>query len=219
MYIVYSHGRTGSTLLAELLGCYYLTKYKPELAFPGKFRRDQFVLWDSSDIVTPELETYPVIHTHYFKRNTERFIPLMDKRKIFYSVRRSIVETVASSYIADQSDYWQHYTNFRDERRPGQKISHQLTVPHGYVISIVNGLNQMINNYKQGKANGWDAHLMVYEDWIHNFQSIPVENFYYHQELNSLLSKKIPVDKKKLVDYNDLEKKIMRIHGSLELEV
>ena len=219
MYIVYSNGRTGSTLLAELLGCYYVTKYEPESAFPGRFQKTKFVLWDTPEIDLPELEAYPVIHTHYFKSNAQRFIPLVDKRKIFYSVRRSIVETVASSWIADQSGYWQHYTNYRDDRSPGQMIDNQLTVPHGYVISIVNGLHQMIKHYKQGKDNGWDAHLMVYENWVHDFQSIPVENFYYHQELNTLLPKKIPVNKKQLVDYSDLKNKIMLVNGSLELEV
>ena len=220
MYIVYSHGRVGSTLLAELIGCHWISKNKPKEAFPGKYAKDKYVLWDPGDTGLEELSKYPVIHTHFFGQCRERYGYLPNERMIIYCARRSLTETVASSWIAETSGYWQHYTHFKDSREPGQHIDSQLKVPHGYVKSIVQSAHGIVRRYNQGKEQGWNAHLVVYEDWIHNFQALPIDNFQYNQELNLILSKKMPVDKKKLIDYNDLNKKIKLINnGQLELEL
>ena len=232
-YIVFSHGRCGSTLLADLIAAKLYsnegnTRYVKDKRNPNKvakfsaevvakrFDKKKYVF--SDDDVTPaaELKKYKVIHTHQLDH---RYKELQKTSTIFFCTRRDLVETISSLMIAQHSGTWNHFLHLKNHSHNhwNDVPTEKLVIPEDQVKRIVNGAYGLIESYKNCKRQNTNTHLLFYEDWIHNFENLPFKTF-YNRDLNLKMSRKIPVNKKQWVDYPKLTQQVKEANnGSRQL--
>ena len=234
-YIVFSYGRCGSTLLADLIGATLYSKeknirYTKDTRLPNKiskfpaedvvkrFAKHNYVF--SDDDVTPgvELKKYPVIHTHMLDH---RYEELMKTSTIFFCTRRDLVETISSLMIAQHSGVYNNFLHLENHSREhwNNTPTEKLIFSDDQIRSITNGAYGIIDQYKKCKQQNANTHLLFYEDWIHNLENLPFK-VEYNQDLNSKMSRKVPVDKKQWVDYDKLTQQVLEFNnGSTQLKI
>jgi len=234
-YIIFSQGRCGSTLLADLIGATLyskernirytkdprlpnkITKYTSE-AVTQRFDKRKFVF--SDDDVSPgvELKKYKVIHTHWLDH---RYKELMKTSTIFFCTRRDLVETISSLMIARHSGVYNYFKHLKENSadRWSNIPTEKLVLPDDQVKTYVADAYDLTERYKNCKQKNANAHLLFYEDWIHNFENLPFK-IEYNLDLNRKLSQKVPVDKKQWVDYDKLTQQVLEFNnGSTQMKM
>ena len=234
-YIIFSYGRCGSTLLADLIAATLYSKEKnirytkdkrlankigkfPADVVVNRFAKHEYVF--SDDDVSPgtELKKYKVIHTHMLDR---RYEELMKTSTIFFCTRRDLVETISSQMIAHHSGVYNHFLHLENHSHEqwSDIPTEKLVLQDDQVKRHVVGAYGLIERYKNCKQQNANAHLLFYEDWIRNFENLPF-NVEYNQDLNRKMSRKVPVDKKQWVDYDKLTQQVQEINnGSTQLKM
>lgn len=235
-YIIFSYGRCGSTLLADLIGATLYSKERnirytkdkrrankidkfPADVVVERFAKHEYVF--SDDNVSPgvELQKYKVIHTHQLDH---RYVELTKTSTIFFCTRRDLVETISSQMIAHHSGVYNHFLHLKNhshEHWSNNIPTEKLVLPDDQVNRHVKGAYGLIERYKKCKQQNANAHLLFYEDWIRNFENLPFK-VEYNQDLNHKMSRKVPVDKKEWVDYDRLTQQILKFNnGSTQLKI
>ena len=216
-YIIFSHGRCGSTLLAELIGAVLYTKDEKHTTVKD-FNKPNYVFFDTDFAPATSMEKHKVIHTHILDH---RYDELKKTSTMFFCGRKNLVEAISSLMIAQHVGIYNHFSHSKDHSRLrwSNTPTEKLVISDDQVRNFIKGeyvLIELFNNCKQQNPN---THLLFYEDWIYNFENLPIK-VEYSQDLNYKLSKKIPVDKKEWVDYQQLTQQILKFNnGSTQLKI
>ena len=218
-YLIFSYGRCGTTLLADLIGAHLYYKEFPR-SNSDHFQKQDFAIFDKQNS-KEKLEQARVIHTHILD---DRFDEMKKTRTMIYCVRRDILETIASLRIAEQSQTYNYYTipeaGGGIDKWQRKVPENPLKLTDTRVEKLIDSYYDLINEYRVNLKQNPNSHLLFFGDWITNFQNIPVENFSYNLDCNHKFSKKIPIVKEDWVDYDHLANQIRRFNnGSLELKL
>lgn len=225
-YIIYSFGRCGSTLLAQLISA---TIYTQEKTKPKNldFKTDDYLYHDDKNVNTELLQNQKIIHTHVLDQRYTRLIKDQNNTIIFCT-RRDIVETIASLLIAERVQQYNYLPgrkfkgkNMNNRKawlnEPGQKLVAEDKIIESLISSYYNFIN---NRYPKCRKQNGNVQLLYYEDWIYDFSKLSFLNIQYNLELNSQLTKKIPIDKRNWVDYDLLTNQVKYFNkGSTQIEI
>lgn len=221
IHIIYSHGRCGSTLFAQLLAaCVYTQENtNPNLK---DFNSVKYIHHDMNSNVEL-LRNQRVIHTHQMD---SRYSELSKNNIMYFLTRRNIVETLSSLMIAQHTNGYNYVPGEKDSKMNKRAFwskpptSQKLSFSDSRVQTLVESFNFFISkDYRECRRRNTNTHLVFYEDWIGDFSKLPFDANYNH-DLNYKLTNKIPIDKHEWVDYNILIDQVKRFNnGSTELQM
>ena len=221
IHIIYSHGRCGSTLFAQLLAACVYTQENTNPTLKG-FLHGKYIHHDmNSDVEL--LRNQRIIHTHQVD---SRYNELSKNNIMYFLTRRNIVETLASLMIAQYTKGYNYIPGAKNSKMNKRTFwskpptSEKLSLPDSRVQALVESYNYFItkDHYECRRQNA-NTHLVFYEDWIGDFSKLPFDANYNH-DLNYKLTNKIPIDKLEWVDYNILIGQVLKFNnGSTELQV
>lgn len=221
IHIVYSHGRCGSTLFAQILAA---SIYSKESNNPRAkdFNSVMYIHHDMNSNVEL-LQNQRIIHTH---RMDKRYNNLSRNNKMYFLTRRNIVETIASLMIAQHTKGYNFVPGEKNTKMNTKKYwkrppSSKLALSDTRIQTLVESYNFFISNehLTWKRRNRDNTHLVFYEDWISDFSKLPFEDN-YNYDLNYKLTNKIPIDKLEWVDYGLLTSQVKRFNnGSIHLQM
>ena len=221
-HVIYSFGRCGSTLLAQLIAASLYTQNTTKSKV-SEFKINEYVHHDNNSNLEL-LQNQKVIHTHQLYR---RYDNIIKNSTMVFCTRRDIVETISSLMIAQHSRGYNFSPGEKNsgnaKKTPWRNIpKNKLTMEDSVVQKLILSYYSFIKiDYPQCKQhNPKSHHLLYYEDWIYDFSKLSFLNLNYDQELNFKLTKKIPIDKHEWVNYGVLIDQVKRFNnGSTQIEI